>query len=67
MGKNEDKSKISVFIDKDMYRRFKGQCALNGVTITDAVNQLIADSINRSNSVTVKDELVNEEKGKTDF
>ena len=50
-----------------MYRLFKGQCALNGVTITDAVNQLIADSINRSNSVTVKDELVNEEKGKTDF
>lgn len=43
----ENKSKISIEIDRNMYRLFKSQCVLNGVTITEAVNRLIEEDLNK--------------------
>lgn len=40
------KKRINIYVDEDVYKEFKGVCALSGETITSVVDQAMKEYIN---------------------
>lgn len=41
------RKKTSVYFDEDLWRRFKSKCALEGVHISDRLEELVGKDIER--------------------